>query len=374
MATINDPKIRKILNASLTQDTGLSDIQKRMLNVVDYGIETDEDAINPELENNDILTALKSASGINDSRFDFNNVAQPQVAQTGMLQTEQSQPMSPAMENTMRRMWRGNNQVGMMNAGNVSGSILNTGQSQTGTAGVSKEEQDLFDKILGYNKGLGQRTDALHGARTATNLGVLLNNILQPEGDSLPSQINLTRPDIQYDDTIRRKMVSEAGQQSNVAQMNAMKMGMRGAIPAISANMMKATNDANTQAQANVNEIQQKNAMLAAEIANKEIEANLTLSEKRIQDALMKNELRNKAISGQTDTTFRDLGKWQQQREAISQENMLADIFRNMPADVSGNLQTYMKMKNPNLQFGDDEKGTRRGRKRVYDELDNPLN
>ena len=262
----------------------------------------------------------------------------------------------------MRRLWRGNNQVGMMNAGNVSGSVFNIGKSQTGTAGVSKEEQDLFNKILSYNKELGNRTDILHGARTATNLGVLLNNILQPEGDSLPTQINLTRPDIQYDDTIRRKMVTEAGQQSNVAQMNAMKLGMREAIPAISSNMMRATNDANTQAQANMNEIQQKNAMLASEIANKEIEANLTLNEKRIQDALMKNELRNKAVSGQTDTTFRDLGVWQKQREAIKQENMKYDVFKHVSKNPNGLMNNLLLQ-----QFGE-ESFNRNNKKSNYND------
>ena len=230
---------------------------------------------------------------------------------------------------------------------------------------------DIFDDILKYNNKLKNRTNLLHGARTATNLGVLLSNILQPEGDGLPTQVNLTRPDLQYDDTIRRKMINEAGQQSNIAQMNAMKLGMREAIPSINANMMRATNDVNTQAQANINEIQQKNAMLASEIANKEIEANLTLNEKRIQDALMKNELRNKAISGQTDTTFRDLGKWQQQSELINQENNKANIYKYMAKNPSNAVNNLLKS-----YFGTDAFDDKKKRKyddekkRKYDDED----
>ena len=225
-----------------------------------------------------------------------------------------------------------------------------------GNASTTGNDNEIFSMIKDYNKGLGQRTNLLHGAKTATNLGLLLNNIMQPEGDKLPSQINLTRPDIQYDDTLRQRMVSEAGKQSKVAQMNAMKMGMGSAIPAINASMLSATNDANTQAQASINEVQQKNAIMAADIANKEVEANLMLKEKNIQDALMKNELRNKAISGQTDTTFRDLGKWQQQREAINQEDMLADIFKRTPQS-GGNVNEWLKATGHSFSDG---KGTSR--------------
>lgn len=232
-------------------------------------------------------------------------------------------------------------------------------------------DDEIFSMIKDYNKGLGQRTDLLHGAKTATNLGLLINNIMQPEGDRLPSQINLTRPDIQYDDTLRRRMVSEAGKQSNVAQMNAMKMGMGSAIPAINASMLSATNDANTQAQASINEIQQKNAIMAADIANKEVESNLMLKEKIIQDALMKNELRNKAISGQTDTTFRDLGKWQEQREAINQEDMLADIFKRTPQS-GGNVNEYLKTMG--LSFSDGKGTSRKGKgRKLYDDNGNVI-
>jgi len=181
---------------------------------------------------------------------------------------------------------------------------------------------------LRHNKKYKDQNNLLYGARTASNLGMLINNIMQPEGDKLPSQINLTRPDIQYDDTLRRRMVSEAGKQSNVAQMNAMKMGMGSAIPAINASMLSATNDANTQAQASINEVQQKNAIMAADIANKEVEANLMLKEKNIQDALMKNELRNKAISGTTDTLFKEAGQWMNNNAAFREEEVMASILR----------------------------------------------
>ena len=255
-------------------------------------------------------------------------------------------------------------------SGNSLANQLRTLDTQ-GSASTTSNDNEIFSMIKDYNKGLGQRTDLLHGAKTATNLGLLLNNIMQPEGDKLPSQINLTRPDIQYDDTLRRRMVSEAGKQSNVAQMNAMKMGMGSAIPAISASMLSATNDANTQAQASINEVQQKNAIMAADIANKEVEANLMLKEKNIQDALMKNELRNKAISGQTDTTFRDLGKWQQQREAINQEDMLADIFKRTPQS-GGNVNEWLKA--TGLSFSDGKGTSRKGKgTKFYDRYGNEI-
>lgn len=321
MANINDPILRKILSGLQQQE-------------VFSGSEAD-------LVEQPFFDLVKQEENTN-----------PSVAETIAGRDE----LHPAFN----RLWHKQSSGGMNNF------HLNTENSTQGSTSTTGNDNEIFSMIKDYNKGLGQRTNLLHGAKTATNLGLLLNNIMQPEGDKLPSQINLTRPDIQYDDTLRRRMVSEAGKQSNVAQMNAMKMGMGSAIPAINASMLSATNDANTQAQASINEIQQKNAIMAADIANKEVEANLMLKEKNIQDALMKNELRNKAISGQTDTTFRDLGKWQQQREAINQEDMLVDIFKRTPQS-GGNVNEWLKA--TGLSFSDGKGTSRKGKgKKFYDE------
>lgn len=233
------------------------------------------------------------------------------------------------------------------------------GMQRTGT------DDDVFDDILRHNKKYQDQNNLLFGARTASNLGMLINNIMQPEGDRLPSQINLTRPDIQYDDTLRRRMVSEAGKQSNVAQMNAMKMGMGSAIPAINASMLSATNDANTQAQASINEIQQKNAIMAADIANKEVESNLMLKEKIIQDALMKNELRNKAISGTTDTLFKEAGQWMNNNAAFGEEEVMTNILRKKAANPDNVLYDQLIS-----TFGKQSNNTTTRRKKDDDEIE----
>ena len=344
MSQINNDLLQRYLQSSnlnntLNNKVGLNNIQKLMLTINDNGIEDDKNNINPNQYNPNILQSLQTA---------YNNKPIKKYDKTDIINS--------LLPNGVVKL----DALKMNKWENLAKYIQQQQQNQNNISQDS--EQDLFNKILSYNKELGNRTDILHGARTATNLGVLLNNILQPEGDSLPTQINLTRPDIQYDDTLRRRMISEAGQQSNIAQMNAMKLGMNEAIPAISSNMMRATNDANTQAQANMNEIQQKNAMLASEIANKEIEANLTLNEKRIQDALMKNELRNKAVSGQTDTTFRDLGVWQQQREAIKQENMKYDVFKYVSKNPNGLMNNLLLQ-----QFGE-ESFNRNNKKSNYND------
>lgn len=345
MANINDPILKKILlnskNNKLqrTSDAELFRYKSPMKFIEPSGLQQQEfySGSEDDLVEQPLFDLVKQEENIN-----------PSVAETIAGRDE----LHPAFN----RLWHKQSSGGMNNF------HLNTENS---TQNSDVVDDDVFDDILRHNKKYQNQNNLLYGARTASNLGMLINNIMQPEGDRLPSQINLTRPDIQYDDTLRRRMVSEAGKQSNVAQMNAMKMGMGSAIPAINASMLSATNDANTQAQASINEIQQKNAIMAADIANKEVESNLMLKEKIIQDALMKNELRNKAISGTTDTLFKEAGQWMNNNAAFGEEEVMTSILRKKAANPDNVLYDQLIS-----TFGKQSNNTTTRRKKDDDEIE----
>lgn len=202
-------------------------------------------------------------------------------------------------------------------AGTVAGSV----------GGTNKAEKSLVELVQEDNKRLKRQTDALNMFKVLDSAGSLISNLTTRDGDAPIENIRMIAPEMQYDDSVRRRIMQDAMKQSQIAQSNAMKLGLGAMIPQIDSNVRGSLNELAKQSQEQANQVAQKNAMIGADIANKEQEVFAIQREKIIQDAIMKNAARYQAVGQSKEALFGDLSNLIAQKQAFRQEDIKSKVF-----------------------------------------------
>jgi hypothetical protein len=219
---------------------------------------------------------------------------------------------------------------------------------------IKKDKQDneyatLMDEIKAINAKDRKKVGFMNTMKTIDSASSLLNNLTEGDGITPIEGAHLVSPEAKYDDTLRRAVASEAMKSGQIAQSNAMKLGMGGLIPAIQNNALKATNEANTQAQAQLNQIQQQNAMMGAQTANNEQQLYIQQRDKIIQDALQKNNMRYQAIGQSKDALWKDINRGMEQNQLYKDADIQTKLYEYMKANPgTTNEQLQMMLQ----QFG----------------------
>jgi len=198
------------------------------------------------------------------------------------------------------------------------------------TATSDNEYATLMDEIKAINAKDRKKVGFMNTMKTIDSASSLLNNLTEGDGITPIEGAHLVSPEAKYDDTLRRAVAGEAMKSGQIAQSNAMKLGMGGLIPAIQNNALKATNEANTQAQAQLNQIQQQNAMMGAQTANNEQQLYIQQRDKIIQDALQKNNMRYQAIGQSKDALWKDINRGMEQNQLYKDADIQTKVYEYM--------------------------------------------
>ena len=206
-----------------------------------------------------------------------------------------------------------------------------------------RRASNLLDQIAEQNLKDRRFMRGVGAAKALDSASSLLHNLFEGDGLAPVESVNLVSPEVRYDDTLREKMAGEATKMSQAAQMNAMKMGAGGIIPAIQSSAMRSVNEGNIQAQAQLNQIQQQNAMWGADTANKEQEFYVRQRDKIINDALQKNMIRSAMIGQSKADLWKDLERMKQQDQLYKEADFISKMAREAASDPNGLADRYMK-------------------------------